>query len=185
MRRHRRRWPATPAVARARLTQRAQRGVRLDVRIGALSRPIPGRGRAGREAQRNTVWLDGEVLSAQRWGQVDLASAGRIDLDGTLRLQEAAGLGSPQAASASVERCRLPAGRWKPEICLRRWRAHGIADVRTWCGGCAAGARIDLGGGWGNACRAGRSRTGVDRRRAGALQQQPRYRRGPGSSDSG
>ncbi len=33
------------------------------------------------------------------------------------------------------------------------------------------------------ACSAGgRSRTGVDRRRAGALQQQPRYRRGPGAA---
>ncbi len=93
-----------------------------NVRIGALqadTRPWTLQAPVG-EAQRNTVWLDSEVLSAQRWGQVDLASAGRIDLDGTLRLQEGGRLDSPQAASTLVERCRLPAGRWKPEICLRR-----------------------------------------------------------------
>ncbi len=128
-----------------------------NVRIGALqadTRPWTLQAPVG-EAQRNTVWLDSEVLSAQRWGQVDLASAGRIDLDGTLRLQEGGRLGltasrvnfggTVQIAGGQVEAGNLLAALGGPTALLTSGR--GAVDV-------AAGARIDLGGGWGNALAA-------------------------------
>ena len=128
-----------------------------NVRIGALqadTRPWTLQAPVG-EAQRNTVWLDSEVLSAQRWGQVDLASAGRIDLDGTLRLQEGGRLGltasrvnfggTVQIAGGQVEAGNLLAALGGPSALLTSGR--GAVDV-------AAGARIDLGGGWGNALAA-------------------------------
>ncbi|WP_329859235.1 filamentous haemagglutinin family protein [Stenotrophomonas hibiscicola] len=128
-----------------------------NVRIGALKadpRPWTLQAPVG-EAQRNTVWLDSEVLSAQRWGQVDLASAGRIDLDGTLRLQEGGRLGltasrvsfggTVQIAGGQVEAGNLLAALGGPTALLTSGR--GAVDV-------AAGARIDLGGGWSNALAA-------------------------------
>ena len=64
--------------------------------------------------RRNTVWLDSDVLSGQRWGRLDLASAGHIALDGTLTLQEGGQLaltgsqvsfgGTVQIAGGQVER---------------------------------------------------------------------------------
>lgn len=124
------------------------------VRIGELqadTRPWTLQAPVG-EAQRNTVWLDSEVLSAQRWGQVDLASAGRIDLDGTLRLQEGGRLGlaasrvslggTVQIAGGQVEAGNLLLVLGRPTALLSSGR--GALDV-------AAGARIDLGGGWSNA----------------------------------
>lgn len=128
-----------------------------NVRIGALKadpRPWTLQAPVG-EAQRNTVWLDSEVLSAQQWGQVDLASAGRIDLDGTLRLQEGGRLGltasrvsfggTVQIAGGQVEAGNLLAALGGPTALLTSGR--GAVDV-------AAGARIDLGGGWSNALAA-------------------------------
>ena len=127
------------------------------VRIGELqadTRPWTLQAPVG-EAQRNTVWLDSEVLSAQRWGQVDLASAGRIDLDGTLRLQEGGRLGlaasrvslggTVQIAGGQVEAGNLLLVLGRPTALLSSGR--GALDV-------AAGARIDLGGGWSNALAA-------------------------------
>ncbi|QXQ00828.1 filamentous hemagglutinin family protein [Stenotrophomonas indicatrix] len=127
------------------------------VRIGELqadTRPWTLQAPIG-EAQRNTVWLDSEVLSAQRWGQVDLASAGRIDLDGTLRLQEGGRLGlaasrvslggTVQIAGGQVEAGNLLLVLGRPTALLSSGR--GALDV-------AAGARIDLGGGWSNALAA-------------------------------
>ncbi|SLM23147.1 filamentous haemagglutinin family protein [Stenotrophomonas indicatrix] len=127
------------------------------VRIGELQADTPPwtlQAPVG-EAQRNTVWLDGEVLSAQRWGQVDLASAGRIDLDGTLRLQEGGRLGlaasrvslggTVQIAGGQVEAGNLLLVLGRPTALLSSGR--GALDV-------AAGARIDLGGGWSNALAA-------------------------------
>ncbi|EVT72691.1 transporter [Stenotrophomonas maltophilia 5BA-I-2] len=127
------------------------------VRIGELQadpRPWTLQAPVG-EAQRNTVWLDSEVLSAQRWGQVDLASAGRIDLDGTLRLQEGGRLGlaasrvslggTVQIAGGQVEAGNLLLVLGRPTALLSSGR--GALDV-------AAGARIDLGGGWSNALAA-------------------------------
>lgn len=124
------------------------------VRIGELQADTPPwtlQAPVG-EAQRNTVWLDSEVLSAQRWGQVDLASAGRIDLDGTLRLQEGGRLGlaasrvslggTVQIAGGQVEAGNLLLVLGRPTALLSSGR--GALDV-------AAGARIDLGGGWSNA----------------------------------
>lgn len=119
-----------------------------DTRSWTLQAPIG-------ETQRNTVWLDSEVLSAQRWGQVDLASAGRIDLDGTLRLQEGGRLGltasrvnfggTVQIAGGQVEAGNLLPALGGPTALLRFGR--GAVDV-------AAGARIDLGGSWSNALAA-------------------------------
>ncbi|WP_312308943.1 filamentous haemagglutinin family protein [Stenotrophomonas indicatrix] len=127
------------------------------VRIGELqadTRPWTLQAPVG-EAQRNTVWLDSEVLSAQRWGQVDLASASRIDLDGTLRLQEGGRLGlaasrvslggTVQIAGGQVEAGNLLLVLGRPTALLSSGR--GALDV-------AAGARIDLGGGWSNALAA-------------------------------
>lgn len=127
------------------------------VRIGELQADTPPwtlQAPVG-EAQRNTVWLDSEVLSAQRWGQVDLASAGRIDLDGTLRLQEGGRLGlaasrvslggTVQIAGGQVEAGNLLLVLGRPTALLSSGR--GALDV-------AAGARIDLGGGWSNALAA-------------------------------
>lgn len=127
------------------------------VRIGELqadTRPWTLQAPIG-EAQRNTVWLDSEVLSAQRWGQVDLASAGRIDLNGTLRLQEGGRLGlaasrvslggTVQIAGGQVEAGNLLLVLGRPTALLSSGR--GALDV-------AAGARIDLGGGWSNALAA-------------------------------
>ncbi|TGV50812.1 hypothetical protein EN803_40810, partial [Mesorhizobium sp. M2D.F.Ca.ET.160.01.1.1] len=61
------------------------------VRIGGIpADPTPWSLQAPIGAtRRNTVWLDSDVLSGQRWGRLDLASAGHIALDGTLTLQEA------------------------------------------------------------------------------------------------
>lgn len=122
--------------------------IQADTRPWTLQAPIG-------EAQRNTVWLDSEVLSAQRWGQVDLASAGRIDLDGTLRLQEGGRLGlaasrvslggTVQIAGGQVEAGNLLLVLGRPTALLSSGR--GALDV-------AAGARIDLGGGWSNALAA-------------------------------
>jgi hypothetical protein len=39
------------------------------------------------EERRDTVWLDIAELSAQQWGRIDLATADRIRIDGSLRLQ--------------------------------------------------------------------------------------------------
>lgn len=127
------------------------------VRIGELqadTQPWTLQASVG-EAQRNTVWLDSEILSAQRWGQVDLASAGRIDLDGTLRLQEGGRLGlaasrvslggTVQIAGGQVEAGNLLLVLGRPTALLSSGR--GALDV-------AAGARIDLGGGWSNALAA-------------------------------
>ncbi|MDV9043776.1 filamentous haemagglutinin family protein [Stenotrophomonas sp. RAC2] len=119
-----------------------------DTRSWTLQAPIG-------DTQRNTVWLDSEVLSAQRWGQVDIASAGRIDLDGTLRLQEGGRLGltasrvsfggTVQIAGGQVEAGNLLPALGGPTALLRSGR--GAVDV-------AAGARIDLGGSWSNALAA-------------------------------
>ena len=127
------------------------------VRIGELqadTQPWTLQASVG-EAQHNTVWLDSEILSAQRWGQVDLASAGRIDLDGTLRLQEGGRLGlaasrvslggTVQIAGGQVEAGNLLLVLGRPTALLSSGR--GALDV-------AAGARIDLGGGWSNALAA-------------------------------
>ena len=118
--------------------------------------------------------LDSDVLSGQRWGRLDLASAGHIALDGTLTLQEGGQLaltgsqvgfgGTVQIAGGQVEAGNLLPVLGRPTALLSGDRA-GV-EV-------AAGARIDLAGGWSNAllhrCT---GNEGVDRWRTGALRWQ-------------
>ncbi|XFC39252.1 filamentous hemagglutinin family protein [Stenotrophomonas indicatrix] len=103
------------------------------------------------ESQRNTVSLDSDVLSAQRWGRVDIATAGQVELDGTLRLQEGGQLaltgsrisfgGTVQIAGGQVEAGNLLPVLGQPTALLSAGR--GAVDV-------ASGAGFDLAGGWSN-----------------------------------
>lgn len=124
------------------------------VRIGGIpADPTPWSLQAPIGAtRRNTVWLDSDVLSGQRWGRLDLASAGHIALDGTLTLQEGGQLaltgsqvsfgGTVQIAGGQVEAGNLLPVLGRPTALL----SGGRAGVEA-----AAGARIDLAGGWSNA----------------------------------
>lgn len=119
-------------------------GIAADARPWSLQAPLE-------ESQRNTVSLDSDVLSAQRWGRVDVATAGQVELDGTLRLQEGGQLaltgsrisfgGTVQIAGGQVEAGNLLRVLGRPTALLSAGR--GAVDV-------ASGAGFDLAGGWSN-----------------------------------
>lgn len=104
------------------------------------------------EVRRGTVWLDIAELSAQQWGRIDLATADRIRIDGSLRLQAGGQLnltGSEVelAGDIGIAGGQLSAGnlldvQGRPTALLHDGRARtAIAD----------GTRIDLSGEWSNA----------------------------------
>jgi filamentous hemagglutinin family protein len=118
--------------------------IAADARPWSLQAPVE-------ESQRSTVSLDSNLLSAQRWGRVDIATAGRVELDGTLRLQEGGQLaltgsrisfgGTVQIAGGQVEAGNLLPVLGQPTALLSAGR--GAVDV-------ASGAGFDLAGGWSN-----------------------------------
>ena len=104
------------------------------------------------EDRRDTVWLDIAAASAQQWGRIDLATADRIRVDGSLRLQAGGQLnltGSEVelAGDIGIAGGQLSAGnlldvQGRPTALLHDGRARtAIAD----------GTRIDLSGEWSNA----------------------------------
>lgn len=119
-------------------------GIGADARTWSLQAPVD-------ESQRNTVSLDSDVLSTQRWGRVDIATAGHVELDGTLSLQQGGQLaltasrvsfgGTVQIAGGQVEAGNLLPVLGRPTALLSAGR--GAVDVAT-------GAGFDLAGGWSN-----------------------------------
>lgn len=102
--------------------------------------------------RRNTVWLDGSQLSAQQWGRIDLATAGRAAVTGSLQLQAGGQLnligsevelaGDIRIAGGQVQAGNLLDVLGRPTALLRAGRAQvAIAE----------GTRIDLSGAWSNA----------------------------------
>lgn len=104
------------------------------------------------EERRDTVWLDIAALSAQQWGRIDLATADRIRIDGSLRLQAGGQLnltGSEVelAGDIGIAGGQLSAGnlldvQGRPTALLHDGRARTAI---------AGGTRIDLSGEWSNA----------------------------------
>ncbi|OCK47879.1 transporter [Stenotrophomonas maltophilia] len=102
--------------------------------------------------QRNTVWLDAARLSEQQWGRIDLATAGSIALDGTLRLQDGGQLvltgsdvrlgGDIAIAGGQLQAGNLLAVAGNPVVPLLQ-AGRGRVEITD-------GARIDLAGRWSN-----------------------------------